>query len=272
MKSEYCKRSDVIDAFTWLVIDAYRPTPVHMCAEVRSDTQSYLENIGDDLTVMMKHFKVTKIREDFVTNKQLDEFIAIHNMCKETTYDRLVRMGARKDNNCHVQGQRHGRGFLGVKLVEDDELIIDDPSVIRGVKVIQDEHVHDTSSPLENRFRECLESLTGVSWVKARPAWLLNPLTGVAMELDMYYEPFGIAVEYNGSQHYEYPNAFHTSRSAFNAQVARDRTKRALCMSKGVRLVEIVSRSDLAIEVCSMRAQFEEFGVRVHSMVSRQHQ
>jgi len=69
---------------------------------------------------MMKHFKVTKIREDFVTNKQLDEF-AIHNMCKETTYDRLVRMGARKDNNCHVRGQRNGRGFLGVKLVKDDD-------------------------------------------------------------------------------------------------------------------------------------------------------
>jgi len=139
--------------------------------------------------------------------------------------------------------------------------------VIRGVKFAsQDEHVHDTSSPLENRFREALESLTGTSWVKARPSWLLNPQTGAAMELDMYCEPMGVAVEYNGSQHYEYPNAFHASRDAFDAQVARDGAKRALCVSKGVRLIEIVSRSDLKIETDSLRVQFDAFGIPIGSV------
>ena len=40
IKTEYCKRPDVIDAFTWLVIDAYKDHPV------KADTMGFLDDAG----------------------------------------------------------------------------------------------------------------------------------------------------------------------------------------------------------------------------------
>jgi hypothetical protein len=45
------------------------------------------------------------------------------------------------------------------------------------------------------------------------------------MELDMYIEELAFAVEYDGPQHFQFPNAYHKSVDEFNAQALRDRLK-----------------------------------------------
>jgi hypothetical protein len=117
------------------------------------------------------------------------------------------------------------------------------------------EHHADTSSPMELRFKSAVEELTGHRWYKQRPDWLRNPKTGTAMELDMVCEKLGMAVEYNGAQHYTYPNWFHNSMEQFEEQQERDRIKRELCGQHGMRLVEIVAKERLEDEVASFEEQ-----------------
>lgn len=55
-------------------LKAYCQTPsVEPCAAVRQDTEKYREDIGDDLLLMKKHFKVTGRRSDFVLVCRLKE-------------------------------------------------------------------------------------------------------------------------------------------------------------------------------------------------------
>jgi hypothetical protein len=112
----------------------------------------------------------------------------------------------------------------------------------------------DTSSPMEMRFKAALEAQLGVPFSKARPAWLTNPVTGCCMELDMHNEALNLAVEYNGSQHYAFPNVFHRSEEEYEAQRERDRVKAKLCAARGVRLVSIRARDVIEREL----ADFEE--------------
>ena len=59
------------------------------------------------------------------------------------------------------------------------------------------------------------------------------------MELDCYNSELEIAVELNGSQHYEYPNRFHRTLEIFKKQLFRDREKERLCKERGVRLISL---------------------------------
>jgi hypothetical protein len=113
----------------------------------------------------------------------------------------------------------------------------------------------DTSSPMELRFKAALEAKLGVPFVKSRPAWLTNPVTGRCMELDMFNEALGIAVEYNGSQHYAFPNAFHDSEEEYRAQRGRDQAKEKICATRGVRLVSIRAREVVDMEIADFTEQ-----------------
>jgi hypothetical protein len=72
-----------------------------------------------------------------------------------------------------------------------------------------------------------------------RPNWLKNPETGHNLELDCYNEELKIAVEYNGSQHYKFPNSFHSSKEKFIQQVRRDKYKAKMCEKIGVYLISV---------------------------------
>ncbi len=118
-------------------------------------------------------------------------------------------------------------------------------------------HEHDKvweASPMEERFKATLERETGKEWCKVRPDWLRNPETGVPMELDMFCAELATAVEYNGRQHYEFPNQFHSTREQFDAQQRRDRAKAEICLGQSVRLVVIDARASLDDEMEQWRA------------------
>lgn len=72
------------------------------------------------------------------------------------------------------------------------------------------------------------------------PAWLINPDTKKGLELDLYNEELGIAVEFNGQQHYKYTPHFHKKgMSDFRSQVRRDNHKIDLCDENSVWLITV---------------------------------
>jgi len=74
---------------------------------------------------------------------------------------------------------------------------------------------------------------------KARPDWLINPDTGQRLELDCYNEELEIGLEFNGIQHYIFPNPFHRTEQEFNSQIKRDQYKKYICSSSNVMLIVV---------------------------------
>ena len=68
-----------------------------------------------------------------------------------------------------------------------------------------------------------------------------NPVTGgdFNLELDCYDPELGIAVEYNGVQHYKFIPFFHKNKEAFLNQKYRDDMKRRICKDNGILLIEV---------------------------------
>ncbi len=86
---------------------------------------------------------------------------------------------------------------------------------------------------------ETMEKIYGVPFTTVRPSWLTNPETGRALELDCYNDDLKIGVEYNGEQHYKWPNYTNQSNQQFIDQVRRDQLKTKLCERNGVYLIVV---------------------------------
>lgn len=84
---------------------------------------------------------------------------------------------------------------------------------------------------------ESLEKIYGVPFKSVRPGWLRNPETGRSLELDCYNESMKIAVEYNGEQHYKWPNFTGQTKEQFLKQIRRDKYKKQICKKSGVYLI-----------------------------------
>jgi hypothetical protein len=92
---------------------------------------------------------------------------------------------------------------------------------------------------LEAECRHILSEIYGKKFISARPNWLKNPETGSLLELDCYNEELKIAAEYNGIQHYVYPNNHHKTYDEFVSQLRRDQFKLKRCDQMGVYLITI---------------------------------
>ena len=93
----------------------------------------------------------------------------------------------------------------------------------------------------EIECRRVLQIIFNRSFNKARPDFLRNPVTGgdFNLELDCYDPELGIAVEYNGVQHYKFIPFFHKNKEAFLNQKYRDDMKRRICKENGILLIEV---------------------------------
>lgn len=86
---------------------------------------------------------------------------------------------------------------------------------------------------------QTMERIYGVPFSTIRPNWLKNPETGENLELDCYNDELQIAVEYNGEQHYKWPNFTQQSQQQFINQVRRDELKLELCNRNGIYLIVV---------------------------------
>lgn len=71
------------------------------------------------------------------------------------------------------------------------------------------------------------------------PEWLKTSETKRGLELDCYSKHLQIALEYDGPQHYVFPNHWHKTEKEFLNQVRRDRIKERLCREQGVWLIRV---------------------------------
>ena len=98
---------------------------------------------------------------------------------------------------------------------------------------------NDKDSKGEMISRLALESIYKTKFPKARPDFLKNPETNYNLELDGYCEDLQIAFEYQGIQHYTYPNRYHKSEEEFRHQVKKDKFKLEICDKSGIYLITI---------------------------------
>jgi hypothetical protein len=118
---QYCKRPDVIDAYTWLVIDAWNDHKVVMSESVRIESRQFHREAGNEWDALLEVVEVTKDRKDMVSSKEVEEAVKDAGICisKAKTRQRLEKLGAKYSENAVVAGFRV-RGFLGVKLIPQE--------------------------------------------------------------------------------------------------------------------------------------------------------
>jgi hypothetical protein len=113
------------------------------------------------------------------------------------------------------------------------------------------------SSRGEMSCREFVEFYFQKPFIKVRPDFLKNPVTGENLELDIFNEELMLAIEYNGAQHYQYNSFMHkNSRDRFQNQQYRDLIKKDLCQKQGITLIIVpytISEDDISSFL------FEEF-------------
>jgi hypothetical protein len=91
----------------------------------------------------------------------------------------------------------------------------------------------------ETLCRKLATEAFNVPFIKIRPDFLKNNVTGANLELDIYNEKLKLAIEYNGRQHYDYVPFFHKNYEHFQTQKYRDEIKKMLCKQNGIHLIEI---------------------------------
>lgn len=91
----------------------------------------------------------------------------------------------------------------------------------------------------ELRCKIYLEKIFNKPFNKIRPNFLKNNVTGYNLELDLYNEELGLAVEYNGEQHYKYTKGVHKNYEHFLNQKYRDEIKKMLCYKNNIILIEV---------------------------------
>lgn len=95
----------------------------------------------------------------------------------------------------------------------------------------------DRRSKGERLCCQTLEQIYGKPFRSCRPDFLRNPKTGRNLEIDCYNSEVKIGIEYQGRQHYAFPNSYHKTESEFWDQVERDQLKSKLCNQEGVHLL-----------------------------------
>lgn len=85
--------------------------------------------------------------------------------------------------------------------------------------------------------KKSIEKITGKKFIKTRPDFLQNKITGFNLELDCYNDELKLAIEYNGRQHYIYTPFFHKTKDSFYNLKYRDYIKKKLCKKNNIKLI-----------------------------------
>ncbi len=121
----------------------------------------------------------------------------------------------------------------------------------------------------ELETKAALERLLGAPFEKIRPAWLRNPTgSGRNLEIDLYNSDLRIGVEYNGVQHYAFPNPYHKTLEEFAAQQLRDLHKRQICKGLGLLLIVVpftVKRKNIE---AFLRAELQQHNIACASPIA----
>ncbi len=90
----------------------------------------------------------------------------------------------------------------------------------------------------ETKVLLILEELLGVAFKKTK-VYKNVPKEVRYFEFDGFNKALNLAVEYQGIQHYQYPNWFHKTQTEFDLALNRDRLKREYCKNNNILLLEV---------------------------------
>eukprot|EP00798_Chlamydomonas_sp_ICE-L_P017249 gene17249-biopygen26145 len=117
LKDGFCARADVIDAFAWLVLDAFEDHKLRPSTVVKNDTLKLKVDEGDELSIIQYCFKVTNALTDFLKLSDVNSFAKEHKLNKRSLHYRLEKMGAVLDPSCSIDGVKQGRCFRKLQIV-----------------------------------------------------------------------------------------------------------------------------------------------------------
>jgi hypothetical protein len=116
---QYLMCADVIDAFTWLVFDAFEDHSVRPCAMVKKDTEAHQEDMGDPLKIFAQSF-IAGGKEDYILMPDLEHLGATVGMTKSKAKELVMKLvGAVYDKQIPIKGRGHAPGMRYVKHVQD---------------------------------------------------------------------------------------------------------------------------------------------------------
>jgi len=87
----------------------------------------------------------------------------------------------------------------------------------------------------ENECRKILEKILGFLFLP----YSFKDFDGQLFKWDGYNEECKIAFEYNGEQHYKFPNYYHRTEEEFIMQIERDTRKLKYALKNGIKLITI---------------------------------
>lgn len=92
----------------------------------------------------------------------------------------------------------------------------------------------------ERKLAEILRIIFGRKKVitSVHPKWAVSP-KGALLEYDIAVPSKKLLFEYNGKQHYIYPNFFHKTKVGFTQQLIRDKSKKFIAKERGWSLIVI---------------------------------
>lgn len=106
-----------------------------------------------------------------------------------------------------------------------------------------------------NAFAQLIKARGGnINHLKigCRPDFLVNPATKKNMELDAYFPDWKMALEYNGAQHYQFPNKYHPytleGHKEFVSTRQRDALKKELLEEYDICLITVPYHVDTCVE------------------------
>lgn len=216
-------------------------------------------NLSDDSLDQVSTLNVAdKMTVETISNFSYAERNSTHDMFKIVTEPmaNVVSFSHNDPNLAEMSIDDHGR-ILRFDLAFDDIYML--PSLTKTIesdgKLASNEMYLPISRQIffklsgETICKIVLSSIFGRPFPTCRPKSLTNPETGRRLELDCYNPSLKIACEYNGIQHYRFPNKYHRSIKDHRDQISRDKLKQKLCQNAGIFLITVpcttVKNSDI---------------------------
>lgn len=110
----------------------------------------------------------------------------------------------------------------------------------------------------ERRLIRILRKIYINIYASFHPLWAVSD-KGALMEYDICVPEKKILIEYDGPQHYIFPNRFHKTRGQFEEQQLRDKLKENLAIENDWKLVRIPH--SIPVTINSIRKYLKEFNI-----------
>lgn len=111
------------------------------------------------------------------------------------------------------------------------------------------ERMKDKKSSKAERFIKDIINKKGLVYCKEYSFKdLIGTIKPLRFDFAVIYKDRLTLIEYQGSQHYIYPNTFHKRKEDFDLQQNRDKQKKQYCEKHGIKLLEISYLQEKIIE------------------------